>query len=274
MGGRRWSLGLIPIALFYAVFFIVPMGHFLEASLYRSTGPAEQGGAVTLHNYGAALSDPLLHRGVVNTFKLSLLTATTATAFAYPIAYTVARSRTWGRYVFLVVVTVMFTSAVPRAMGWKSLLLTGGVFSMEHGFAAAAVGTVHAALPLAVIGLLPVCEALPRNLLDAARGLGASSWSIFWQVILPLTERGVVAVALLIFAVTAGAFTTPALLGGGRISLLSVLVRQELLQVLDYGRGTTYAVILLVLVSMVSVVTAVVSARRRAGAHAIGQGRA
>jgi len=274
MSGRRWKLGLIPIGVFYATFFIVPMGHFLQASLYPSIGPAEQGSAATVQNYVRALSDPLLHRAIVNTLELSVITSLGATALAYPIAYTVARSRTWGRYVFVVVVTVMFTSAVPRAMGWKALLLSGGLVSMNHGFAAAAIGTVHASLPLAVIGLLPVCEALPRNLLEAARGLGASSWTIFWHVILPLTERGVVAVALLLFAVTAGAFTTPALLGGGRISLLSVLIRQELLQVLDYGRGTTYAVILLALVSVVAVITSLVSSRRRAGHGPLGQARA
>jgi ABC-type spermidine/putrescine transport system permease subunit I len=271
MRDRAYLLGLLPIGLFYFVFFLVPMTHFLETSLYPSIGPAQQGGSITARNYVAALSDPLLHRGIVNTFKLSLLTAVLATGLAYPIAYTVARSRVWGQPLFVIVVAVMFTSAVPRAMGWKSLLLSGGLVSMPHGLAAATIGTVHAALPLAVIGLLPVCEAIPRNLLEAARGLGASTWAIFWRIILPLTERGVVAVALLVFAVSAGAFTTPALLGGGRVSLLSILVRQELLQVLDYGRGTTYAVILLLLVSAVAVITSLVSARRRAGHTGMGQ---
>jgi ABC-type spermidine/putrescine transport system permease subunit I len=246
------------------------MVNFLQASLYPSLGPAEQGSTITARNYASALSDPLLHRGILNTLRLSAFTSAIATGLASPIAYAIARSKRWGGLLFITVVTVMFTSAVPRAMGWKSLLLSGGLISMNNAFAAVTIGTVHAALPLAVIGLLPVCEALPRHLLEAAQGLGASKCTIFWRVIFPLTERGVVAVALLVFAVSAGAFTTPALLGGGQISLLSILIRQELLQVLDYGLGTTYAVILLVLVSIVAVVTSLVSSRRRVSHAAMG----
>lgn len=253
------------------MFFVLPMAGFLRASLYPSIGPAQQGTTITAENYAAALSDEFLRTALLNTLKLSLIIAVLGTALAYPIAYTAARARLWGRLLFVIVVTVMFTSAVPRAMGWAALLSSGAVFEVNDGFTAVVIGTLHAVLPLAVIGLLPVCESVPRSLLEAARGLGASNWSIFWKIIVPHTEGGLVAVALLLFAVTAGAFTTPALLGRGGVALLSVLIRQEVLQILDWGRGTTYAVILLAMVALVGLVTAFVSYRRQSGHRSLGQ---
>src|SRR5665647_506616 len=99
--------------------------------------------------------------------------------------------------------------------------------SISNNFTAVVIGTVHAILPIAVIGLMPVCQQVPESQILAARSLGASDFLIFARVYLPQTVNGCVAVGLLAFAITAGAFTTPVLLGGGKVGVLSILMYQD-----------------------------------------------
>jgi ABC-type spermidine/putrescine transport system permease subunit I len=113
------------------------------------------------------------------------------------------------------------------------------------------IGVVHALLPIYVISLVPICQAVNRNLLDASAGLGATRWQTFWHVIFPLTWTGVLASMLLMFANAIGAFTTPALLGGGRVLLLPILIRERVLLVLNWPVGATLAALLTLLTFLI-----------------------
>jgi len=65
--------------------------------------------------------------------------------------------------------------------------------------------------------------ALPR----AAAGLGAAPWSVFVRIILPLSMPGVAAGVLLVFVLSLGFYITPALVGGPRDFMLSMLIAQQ-----------------------------------------------
>jgi ABC-type spermidine/putrescine transport system permease subunit I len=77
-------------------------------------------------------------------------------------------------------------------------------------------------MPIASV-LRQIDEALPR----AASGLGAAPWRVFVQVILPLSMPGIVAGVLLVFVLSLGFYITPALVGGPRDLMLSMLIAQQ-----------------------------------------------
>jgi ABC-type spermidine/putrescine transport system permease subunit I len=64
---------------------------------------------------------------------------------------------------------------------------------------------------------------LPR----AASGLGATPSGVFRQVVFPLSVPGVAAGVLLVFVQSLGFYITPALVGGPRDMLLSMLIAQQ-----------------------------------------------
>jgi len=84
-------------------------------------------------------------------------------------------------------------------------------------------------------------------LVAAAEGLGASSWRIFWRVYLPLTLPGIFAGATIVFVLSLGFFITPALLGGGKVMMLAVLIEQQIHQTLNWPFAAALSAVLLAL---------------------------
>src|SRR5262249_50777203 len=115
-------------------------------------------------------------------------------------------------------------------------------------FVGTMIGLIHAELPFMVLMLIPVIQLVPRNLEDAALSLGASWPRVFWRVTLPLSIPGMVSGCLMVASLSIGAFTTPALLSGGREPFVPLLIEQQVLQLLNYPIGAALATILVVTV--------------------------
>ena len=79
----------------------------------------------------------------------------------------------------------------------------------------------------------------------AAVGLGASRLRAFLSTTLPLSLPGVVVGALLVFLLALGFFVTPALLGGRKEQMLSMVIETQVNEVLDWGFAAALCVMLL-----------------------------
>jgi ABC-type spermidine/putrescine transport system permease subunit I len=97
--------------------------------------------------------------------------------------------------------------------------------------------------------VLPIYAAMQRvdpDLLQAAEGLGAGTFRIFRRVFLPLSAQGICAGCILVFVLSVGFFITPALLGGGRVIMIAVLIEQQVREVLNWSFASALATVLLV----------------------------
>jgi ABC-type spermidine/putrescine transport system permease subunit I len=83
----------------------------------------------------------------------------------------------------------------------------------------------------------------------AAAGLGASSFAIFRRIYLPLTLNGIFAGSVLVFVLSLGFFITPALLGGGRVMMIAVLIEQQVREALNWPFAAALSAVLLVFTS-------------------------
>jgi putative spermidine/putrescine transport system permease protein len=72
-----------------------------------------------------------------------------------------------------------------------------------------------------IFPILAVLDQLDPMLEQSAADLGATGWTTFRRVTLPLTVQGVIAGSQLVFALAISAFATPTLLGGGRVQVLA-----------------------------------------------------
>ena len=77
------------------------------------------------------------------------------------------------------------------------------------------------------------------------QGLGASNWRIFWRIYLPLTLNGIFAGSVLVFVLSLGFFITPALLGGGRVIMIAVLIEQQVRETLNWPFAAALSAVLL-----------------------------
>jgi putative spermidine/putrescine transport system permease protein len=81
----------------------------------------------------------------------------------------------------------------------------------------AAIGTLLAmawkTIPFMTLVIGGSMASVPREVLAAARTLGASPWTVFWRVQVPLALPGITAATLLAFVTSTGSFAIPNLIG-------------------------------------------------------------
>ena len=279
MTGRNyWAYLFIPLAFFYIVAFFTPQVFFLSDSFYESAGRALISDRFTWSNYVVLLTDPYYLAAFRTSITLSAVVAILGLILAGPMAFYITHGpRRSGFFVLTIVVAMLFSNAVIRTLGWRVVLSNVGPINIAliklglidspiqllDNYTGVAIGVIHALLPIYVISLVPVTQAIPTNLLRAASGLGASTWRTFWRVIFPIVRNGVIGSALLIFAGSIGAFTTPAMLGGGRSLLLPILIRERVLLQLDWPTGAALATLLAVLVIAISLIVGLFGTKTR-----------
>ena len=169
----------------------------------------------------ASLPERLTGPGVGTALRLSLVCAGSATVLCLllgvPLAWVLARATFPGRRVVRALVTVPLV--LPPVVGGVALLLLLGRrgllgqhldawFGLTLPFTTPAVVVAEAfvAMPFLVIAVEGALRGADRRYEDAAATLGASRWTVFRRVTLPLVAPGVSAGAVLCFARALGEF--------------------------------------------------------------------
>jgi putative spermidine/putrescine transport system permease protein len=159
-----------------------------------------------------------------------------------------------------VLVVPLFTSNIVRSFGWMVLLgRTGlvndtlrdvGLIDRPIRFlgteAGILIGLVYILLPFIVLTIGNALAKVDRTVEQASADLGASPASTFWNVTFPLSIPGVVSGGIMVFALSVSAYVTPALLSGGRVTVLPMLVFQQYSSVFEFHYGGALAITLLV----------------------------
>ncbi|GAB3131111.1 molybdate ABC transporter permease subunit [Microbispora hainanensis] len=169
----------------------------------------------------ATLPGRLAEPRVLEALRLSLVTATIATAvcllLGVPLAWLLARTTLPGRRVLRALVTVPLV--LPPVVGGVALLLVLGrrgligqwlydAFGVSLPFTTTGVVVAEAfvAMPFLVIAVEGALRAADQRYEEAAATLGASRWTVFRRVTLPMVAPGVLAGAVLCWARALGEF--------------------------------------------------------------------
>jgi putative spermidine/putrescine transport system permease protein len=161
----------------------------------------------------------------------------------------------------ILVVIPFWTSILVRTYAWMVLLGRKGIINnlllslgtihspikLMYNLLGVNIGMVHILLPFAILPMYSVMKGIDRNLLKAAQNLGASPTRSFFKVFLPLSLPGVGASVLLTFILALGFFITPALLGGLRDVMISMLIETQVGELLNWGFASALAVILILI---------------------------
>jgi putative spermidine/putrescine transport system permease protein/spermidine/putrescine transport system permease protein len=110
----------------------------------------------------------------------------------------------------------------------------------------AVIGMVHIMLPFFVLPVFGVIRAFDWGLLQAAASLGAPPVSRFLRIFLPLSLPGVLAGAVFVFVQCLGFYVTPAVLGGGKVTMVSMKIASNIQQYFDWGAASALGIVLLV----------------------------
>lgn len=240
-------------------FLIVPLAII---AVYSVMTKGIYGGVVfkfSLEHYTRAV-DLLYLRIVWNSIKLAALTTVSCFLLGYPMAYVMATASRRLRPMLLLFVFLPFwTNLVLRAYAIKYLLGQNGPInslSLALGLLAQPIdwsnksisvwlGMVTNYLPFMVIPLYVALEKLDFTLIEAAKDLGASSWTAIRKVVLPLSKHGIITGAILVFTPALGEFVIPDLLGGARTMMIGNLITEQFLKARNWPFGAALSVLLM-----------------------------
>ncbi len=250
----------LPALVVVGTLLVVPLVMTLILSLHSFgmyTGVTDD---ISLKNYAEIVSDPYFHEIFLRTLRISLFTTLAAAALGAPEAYILHKMRAPWRSIFLLVMLgPLLISVVARTLGWAMLLgstgvvnqaLTGlGLLSSPVQFMYTETGVVialaHVLMPFMVISVWAALQRLDPQVENAAVSLGASSFTVVRRVVVPQIMPGILSGSIIVFALAASAFATPAIIGGRRLKVAATLAYDEFLSTLNWPLGAAIAVLLL-----------------------------
>ncbi|MGG5885903.1 ABC transporter permease [Falsiroseomonas sp. HC035] len=211
--------------------------------------------------------DERLYRTLfLRTFGISLLVTGICVLLAYPVAYTIARLRApWSSIAMTLVLIPFWSSVLVRTTAWFVLLQREGPVNaalLALGLAEAPVqmlGTrfavvlalVHVLLPFAILPMHSVMVRLDATYLRAAASLGANGVQRFVRVWLPLSLPGVLAGGAMVFLLSVGMYTAPALVGGDRDQMVAWFIANFMSRDVNWGMAAALSAYLLAMTGAV-----------------------
>ena len=154
-----------------------------------------------------------------------------------------------------------------RTMAWQTLLEKNGVINQLLGFLhlpsiqlintpyAIILGMVYNFLPFMVLPLYNVLSKIDKDVIFAARDLGATELYTFRKIIFPLSLPGVVSGVIMVFVPALTTFVISDLLGGSKILLIGNVIEQKFKQGSNWHVGSGLSLVLMVFILISMVVT-------------------
>jgi putative spermidine/putrescine transport system permease protein len=216
---------------------------------------------ITLKNWREIVTDSYFFQIFLRTFRIALLVTVISVLIGTPEAYILNRmEKPWRSFFLVIVLGPLLISVVARTLGWALLFGSTGLINValvrldmvaspiqfmftETGVV---IALVHVLVPLVVISVWASLQRLDPQIENAAISLGGSGFTVFRRIILPQVMPGVLSGAIVVFALAASAFATPAIIGGRRLKVASTLAYDEFLNTLNWPLGAAVAVLLLV----------------------------
>ena len=216
--------------------------------------------------------DPLYVDTYLRSVKYAAATTAVCLVLGYPFAYFMARARPGVQPALLMLVMLPFwTSFLLRVYAWKGLLSEGGWVEMavvglglDHLLLAAGLiespgrlmhtpfslvlGMSYTYLPFMVLPLYANLVKMDLRLLEAASDLGATAWSAFWRITVPLSKAGIIAGSMLVFIPCIGEYVIPELLGGPRTLMIGRVMWDEFFANNDWPMAASVAVVMILLI--------------------------
>ena len=272
---RDWALAL-PLAAFFALFFIAPLGLLVAISFETER---QMTGTLGVGQYAAFLSDGLNLAVLRDTLLVGAKATLLCLLFGYPLAWLCTKvSARWQAVLIFLVVLPIVTSVVVRTFAWIVILGRHGIVNeaiLALGLSAqplkllfSETGVVivlaQVQMPLMVLPLITTLQRIDPNLESASQALGAGAWRTFFKVTLPLSLPGIIAGTILTYTACVTAFVTQSLIGGSRLLFMPMMIFQQAMDLQNWPFAAAVSVIFMVSVLLIVAMLVALSRSRAA----------
>jgi spermidine/putrescine transport system permease protein len=254
----------IPPLLWVTAFLLVPYALLFCYSFWSVSPQQTIVHNWSLQNYIQLIRNPIYLSVLFRSMRIAGAVTLLALLLGYPLAYFLSFHAAKRKdLLYQLVIIPLWASYLVRGYAWKTILGTDGVlngllqyfhitrhpveFFLYSPFAVVLTLT-HIYTPFTFLPIYASLEHVPRNLVEASHDLGASPWSTFRRVILPLSLPGVLAGATFAFVLTLGDFLAPLLVGGASGIMISNIVVSLFGAAYNWPLGSAISLCMLLLV--------------------------
>ncbi len=241
-GGRKYSpasgfVKVIAIA-FWLTAIVLPL-----ASMLASIGNVDIGKLLASRSFSRALKQSL---------TVSVISTAISLSFAGLLAWCTARTSIKFKGAFSVLFSLpMLIPSISHGMGLIILFGANGVLhnllgltGTIYGFWGIVAGSVMYSFPVAYLMLYDVLRYEDGTPYEAARVLGFSKLNRFTAITLPYLRKPLISVIFATFTMIITDYGVPLMIGG-KYSTLPVLMYQDVIGLLDFGKGSVIGIVLL-----------------------------
>lgn len=239
-----WIIGFIILPLAFIVYYA-----FTAAD-----------GGFTLDNI-AAIADPVHIKSILLSLKLGSICTLVCLILAYPLCMILSSFKFKQQsFVVFLFILPMWMNFMLRILAWRLLLSNNGIVNaffeligigrikMLNTQTAVVFGMVYDFLPFMILPIYNSMVRIKNDIIEAARDLGASSFTILIKIIFPLTLSGIISGVIMVFVPALTSFVISDLLGGGKVLLIGNVIEQEFMQGTNWNLGSGLSVVLMIFV--------------------------
>jgi putative spermidine/putrescine transport system permease protein len=178
---------------------------------------------LSLENFEELVNVPVYRDIIWRTVRTAILVTLTDAIIAFPIAFYMAKvaSRRTKAVLVVGVLLPLWSSYLVKVLSWREMISEHGVINWAleplglhgpgEGLVAVWLVMSYLWLPYMILPIFAGLERIPNSLISASEDLGASPFTTFRRVILPLAFPAVVAGSIFTFSLTLGDYIAPAL---------------------------------------------------------------
>ena len=209
----------------------------------------------------AAIADPVHRKALFLALKLGFFCTLVCLLLAYPLCLILSRFhfRHQSFVVFLFIVP-MWMNFMLRILAWRLLLSNSGLINslfeligighvkLLNTQLSVVFGMVYDFLPFMVLPIYNSMARINKDVIEAARDLGANSATVLIKIVIPLTLSGIISGIIMVFVPALTSFVISDLLGGGKVLLIGNVIEQEFMQGMNWHLGSGLSLVLMVFI--------------------------
>jgi len=241
--------------LFWAVSFIV-----IPLLMIVYYGMTDKEGTFTFMNL-AQITTPENLKALGLALLLSFISTILCLILAYPLAMILSeKDVNQTSFIVLIFILPMWMNFLLRTLAWQNLLEKNGVINAVLTFFhlppqaiintpyAIILGMVYNFLPFMVLPIYNVLSKIDKDVISAARDLGANNLQTFSKIIFPLSIPGIISGITMVFVPSLTTFVISDLLGGSKILLIGNVIEQEFKQGSNWNVGSGLSLVLMIFI--------------------------
>lgn len=260
MNSKKTQILAIPYIFWIIGFTVIPLLFVFAKAV---TVPA---GGFSFDNL-IAIFDPVHRKSLLMSILLASVSTCICILISYPVALILKSSKISGKKIIMfIMILPMWMNFILRILAIQMLISRNGIINHMLGALgmpeiniintpfAIVLGMVYDYLPYMLLPVLNCVLAIPDDIIEASRDLGADRLRVLTRIMIPLSLSGIGSGITMVFVPSMTEFVIANILGGGKIQLLGNIIEQEFAVTMNQNLGSGLSVTLMLFVLLTSLI--------------------